>query len=216
LRVVHQQIGAAAQLHHLWVDFFAMLNIRANDQYLAIAFNPTSIRSTWVVVPLSGDGGLHIVDAGEVFAGIHASIFDLQKFKLGPHPVQLHRKVLRLQRDFEDFPQIADGLVPAEREYRDFLLGIIRRGEKGKTLDVIPMKVSEPDDKLVLIVSDGAQVPTKVAKPRSGVNNGNTIRIRERDLKTGGVAAELLKARITDWDGTAGTVKLEPHRVVFQ
>jgi len=26
-------------------------------------------------------------------------------------------------------------------------------------------------------------------------------------LKTGGVAAELLEASVTDWDGTAGTVK---------
>jgi len=88
-----------------------MLNIRANDQHLTLAFNPESIRSTRVVVPLTGDCGLHIVDIGEVLAGI----FDLQKFKLGPHPVQLHRKVLRLQGDFKDFPQIADGLVPAER-----------------------------------------------------------------------------------------------------
>jgi hypothetical protein len=180
-----------------------MFNVRTNDQHLAAALNPTSIRSTGVVVPLTGDCGLHIVDAGEVFAGI----FDLQKFKLGPHPVQLHRKVLRLHGDFKDFPQIADGLVPAEREYRDFLLGIIRRGEKGETLDVIPMKVSEPDDELLLMVSDRAQVPTEIAKPRSGVNNGDTIHVRECDLKTGGVAAELLEASITDWDGTADAVK---------
>jgi len=112
---------------------------------------------------------------------------------------------------FEDSDRPVPRSTWTEREYRNLLLGIIRRGEKGETLDVIPMKVSEPDDELVLIVSDRAQVPTKVAKPSSGVNNGNTIRIRERDLKTGGVAAELLKARITDWDGTAGTVKLEPH-----
>jgi hypothetical protein len=120
-----------------------------------------------------------------------------------------------LQGDFKDFPQIADGLVPAEREYRDFLLGIIRRGEKGETLDVIPMKVSEPDDELILMVSDRAQVPTEIAKPRSGVKNGDTIRIRECDLKTGGVAAELLEASITDWDGAAGTVKFEFHTRLY-
>ena len=50
-------------------------------------------------------------------------------------------------------------------------------------------------------------VPAEIAKPSSGVNNMDTPRIRERDLKTGGVAAELLEAGVTDWDGTAGTVK---------
>jgi hypothetical protein len=120
-----------------------------------------------------------------------------------------------LQGDLKDFPQIADGLVPPERGYRDFLLGIIRRGEKRKTLDVIPMKMSEPDKELVLMVSDRAQVPTEIAKPRSGVNNGDTIHIRERDLKTRGVAAELLEASITDWDGAARTVKFEPHSKLY-
>ncbi len=58
-----------------------MLNIRANNQHLAVALNPKSIRSTRVVVPLTGDFGLYIVDAGgEVLAGI----FDLQKIKIGP------------------------------------------------------------------------------------------------------------------------------------
>jgi hypothetical protein len=44
-----------------------------------------------------------------------------------------------LQGDLKDFPQIADGLVLIGRENRDFLRGIIRRGEKGETLDMIPM-----------------------------------------------------------------------------
>jgi hypothetical protein len=126
---------------------------------------------------------------------------------LGPHLIQLHRKVLRLQGHLKDFSQIADGLVPAQREYRDFLPGIIRRGEEGKTLEMIPMKVSEHDGEQVLAVSNRAHVPAEIAKPSSGVNNGDTIRIRECDLKTGGVAAELLEASITDWDGTAGTVE---------
>jgi hypothetical protein len=160
-----------------------------------------------MVVPLTSDYGLHTVDVGEVFAGI----FDLQKFKLGPHPVQLHRKVLCLQRDLKDFPQIADGLPPTKGEYRDFLLGVIRRGEERETLDVIPMKVTERDENVVLMVSDRAQVTTEIAKPRSGVNNGNTIRICGRDLKTGGVAAEFLEATITDWDGAADTVKFDLH-----
>jgi hypothetical protein len=137
-----------------------------------------------------------------------AGIFDLHKFKFGPHLIQLHRKVLRLQGNLKDLPQIADALVPAKRENGDFLPGIIRRGEKGETLHVIPMKMSERDDELVfLLVADGAHVPAEIAKPSSGVNNMDTPRIRERDLKTGGVAAELLEASVTDWDGTAGTVK---------
>ena len=118
---------------------------------------------------------------------------------------------MRLQGDFKDSSQISDGLPPAEGEYRDLLLGIIRRGEKRETLDVVPMKVSEPDEDLVLMVSYRVQVTTEIAKPRSGVNNGNTIRICGRDLKTGGVAAEFLEANVTDWDGAADTVKFELH-----
>jgi hypothetical protein len=203
LRVVHQQIGAAAQLHYLRVDFFTMLNIGANDQHLAAALNPKTVRAAGVIVPLTGDSGFHIVDASEVFTGI----FDLQKFKLGAHPVQLHRKVLRLQRYLKDLPQIADGLVPAQRENRDFLLGIIRRGEKGETLHVIPMKVSERYDQLVLVMSDRAHVLAEIAKPSSRVNNRDLICVRKRDLKARRVATKLLEASITDRDGAADTVK---------
>jgi hypothetical protein len=51
-----------------------------------------------------------------------------------------------LKGHLKDLPQIADGLALAERENRDFLLRIIRRGEEGETLQVIPMEVSECDD----------------------------------------------------------------------
>jgi hypothetical protein len=70
------------------------------------------------------------------------------------------------------------------------------------------MKMSERDDELVLLMmSDRAHVPAEIAKPGSGVNNMDTPRIRKRDLKAGGVAAEVLEASITDWDGAADTVK---------
>ena len=65
-----QQIGAARQLHQPRIDLLAMLNIRANDQHFALSLNPKTIRSAGMVVPLGGDYGFHIVDAGEVFAGI--------------------------------------------------------------------------------------------------------------------------------------------------
>ena len=69
-----------------------------------------------MVVPLSGDHGCHIVDAGKVFAGIN----DLQELEIGPHVIQLHREIFRLHLDFE-ISQIADCLVPADRQKRDFL-----------------------------------------------------------------------------------------------
>jgi hypothetical protein len=208
---VHQQIRTAAQLHHLPVDFVTMLNIRANNQHLTAVFNSIAIRSARVIVPLTGDFGFYIISGREVLAGI----FNFQKFKLRPHMVQLHREVLSLQGDLEDFPQIADGLVPAKRENRDFLLWIICLGKKGEALDVIPMKMSEADDQSVLMMSDSAQIPPKIAKPRAGINDGNTICIRERNLKTGGVAAELLEASITDWDGAASTVKFQLHTELY-
>jgi hypothetical protein len=104
-----------------------------------------------------------------------------------------------LQGHLKDLTQIANGLALTERENRDFLLGIIRRREKWETLQVIPMEMSERDDELVLVMSDGTHVPAEIAKPGSGVNNGDTICIRRRDLKAGGVATELLKASFTDW-----------------
>ena len=184
-----------------------MLNIGANDQHLALALNPNTIRAARVIVPLTCDGRFRIVGAGEVFAGI----LDLQKFKLGSHPVQLHRKVLRLQGHLKDLPQIANGLASAERENLDFLLGIIGRSKEGETLHVIPMKVSERDDQLILMMSDRAHVPAEIAKSSSGVNNGDAICIRKCDLKAGGVAAESLEASITNWDRAADTVKFELH-----
>ena len=65
------------------------------------------------------------------------------------------------------------------------------------------------------MMSDCAQIATEIAQPRAGVDYGNTIRIRERNLKAGGVAAELLKASITHWDGAADTVKFQLHTELY-
>jgi hypothetical protein len=48
-------------------------------------------------------------------------------------------------------------------------------------------------------MSNRTHVPAEIAKPSSGVNNCDTIRILKRDLKAGGVATELLEASLTDW-----------------
>ena len=74
-----------------------MLNIRANDEDFPISLDPETIRSAGVVVPLSGNHGFHIVDAGEVFAGIS----DLQELEIGPHVIQLHREIFHLHLDFK-------------------------------------------------------------------------------------------------------------------
>ena len=105
-----------------------MLDIRANDKHFSISFDPETIRSAGVVVPLSGHHGFHIVDAGEVFAGIS----DLQELEIGSHVIQLDREIFGLHLDFENLPQIANCLVPAERQERDFLPRIISRGKNGK------------------------------------------------------------------------------------
>ena len=162
-------------------------------------------------MPLSGDNGFHIVDAGEVFAGIT----DLQELEIGPHVIQLHREILRLHLDFENLPQIADRLVPAERQERDFLPGIISRRKKRKALDVVPVKVSERDKDLFLLVANGEEVSAQISQSRARVNDDDAVRIGERDLQAGGVAAEFLKTGIADGDGSARTIKLELHTAVF-
>src|SRR6266446_4045574 len=211
LRVMDQQVRAARQLHQPRIDLLAMFDIRANDEHFPAPLDPKTIRSAGMVVPLSGDHGFHTVDAGEVFAGIS----DLQELEIGPHVIQLHREIFRLHLDFENLPQIADGLVPAERQEREFLAGIISRGKERKALDVVPVKVREPDDDLFLLVADGAEVSAQISQPRARVNDGDAVRIGEGDLQAGGVAAELLETGITDGDGSPSTVKFELHRVVF-
>src|SRR6266566_8044185 len=124
-----------------------MLDIRANDEHLPISLDPETIRSARMVMPLSGDNGFYIVDAGEVFAGIS----DLQELEIGPHVIQLHREIFRLHLDFENLPQIADCLVPADRQKRDFLAWIISLGKKREALDVVPVEVREQDDNLFLL-----------------------------------------------------------------
>src|SRR5947208_10243709 len=188
-----------------------MLDIRANDEHFAVPLNPETIRSAGMVMPLGGDNGFYIVDAGEVFAGIS----DLQELEIGPHVIQLHREIFRLHLDFENLPQIGNRLVPAERQERDFLAGIISRGKERKALDVVPVKVRERDNDLLLLVADGEEGSAQISQSRARVNDGDAVRIGERDLQAGGVAAEFLKTGIADGDGSTRTVKLELHTIVF-
>src|SRR5882757_9807511 len=205
-----QQVRAARQLYQPRIDLLAMLHIRANDEHFPISLHPETIRSAGMVVPLSGNYGLHIVDVGEMFAGIS----DLQELKIRPHVIQLHREILRLHLDFENLPQIANRLVPAQRQERDFLPGIISRGKEWKALDVVPVKVGEPDKDLFLLVADGEQVTAEISQSRARFNDDDAVRIGERDLQAGGVAAQFLKTGRANGDRSARTVKLELHTTV--
>src|SRR6266403_1901998 len=186
-----------------------MLDIRANDEHFAAPLNPETIRSAGMVVPLGGDYGFHIIEGGEVPAGIS----NLQELEIGPHVIQLHRKIFRLHLDFENLTQIGDCLVPAERQECDLLFGIIRRGKERKALDVVPVKVRERDTDLLLLVADGEKVSAQISQSRAGVNDGDLVRIG--DLQARRVAAKLLKTGIADGDGSPRTIKLELHRIIF-
>lgn len=211
LRVMDQQVRAARQFHQPRIDLLAMLDIRANDEHFAISLDPETVRSAGMIVPFSGNHGFHVVDAGEMLAGIS----DLQELEIGPHVIQLHREIFHLHLDFENLPQISNCLVPAERQERDFLPWIISRGKERKALNVVPVKMREGDNNLFLLVTDGAKVSAQVSQSRPRINDGDAVRIGERDLQTRGVAAELLKTGIADGDGSPRTIKLEFHRIVF-
>ena len=204
---MHQQVRPARQLDQPRIDLLAMLDIHADDEHLPLSLDPETIRSAGMVMSLSGDDGVYIVDAAEVFAGIS----DLQELEIGTHVIQLHREILRLHLDFENLPQIANRLAPPERQERDFLPGIISRGKERKTLDVVPVKVSERDTDFFLLVADGEEVSAKISQSCARVNDGDAVRIGKRDLQAGCVAAEFLKTGIADRDGSARTVKLELH-----
>src|SRR5947207_3646789 len=206
-----QQVRAARQMHQPQINLLAMLDIRANDERFPISLDPETVCSAGMVVLFGSNHGRHIVDAGEMLAGIS----DLQKLEIGSHVIQLHREIFRLHLDLENLPQIANCLVPAERQEGDFLLGIIGRGKERKALNVVPVKMRERDNDLFLLVTDGAKVSAQVSQSRPRVNDGDAVRIGERDLQAGGVAAELLKTGIADGDGSPRTIKLELHRIVF-
>src|SRR5438105_6009916 len=208
---MHQQVRAARQLHQSLIDLLAVLDIRANDEHFPISLDPETIRSARMVMPLGGNNGVYIIYAGEAFAGIS----DLQELEIGPHVTQLHREIFRLHLDFENLPQIANRLGPAERQECDFLPGIISRGEEGKALDVVPMKVGERNNDLVLLMANGEEVSAQISQSRARVNDGDAVRIGERDLQAGSVATELLKPGIADRDGSARTIKLELHTIGF-
>src|SRR5213592_1683900 len=188
-----------------------MLDIRTNDEHFPVSLDPETVRSAGMVVSLSGDYSFYIVDASEVFAGIS----DLQELEIGPHVIQLHREIFGLHLDLENLPQITNCLVPAERQERDFLTGIISRSKEPEALDVVPVKVRERDTDLFLLVADGAKVSTQISQSRARVNDDDAVRIGERDLQAGGVTAESLKAGIADGDGSPRAIKLELHRIVF-
>ena len=77
------------------------------------------------------------------------------------------------------------------------------------------MKVRERDDDLFLLVADGAKVSTEISQSRSRVNDGHPVGIGEHDLQAGGVAAESLKTRIANGNGSSRAVKLKPHKNPF-
>jgi len=77
------------------------------------------------------------------------------------------------------------------------------------------VKVRERDEDLFLLVADGAKISAQISQSRARVNDGDAVRIGERHLQAGGVAAELLETGIADGDGSPRTIKLELHRIVF-
>jgi len=211
LRVMDEQVCTVRQLHQPLIDLLAMLDVRTNYEHFPVSLDSETIRSTGMVVPLSGNNGCHTVGGSEVTAGIS----DLQELEIGTHVIQLHREVFGLHLNFENLPQICHCLVPAEGQERDFLRGIISRGKEWKALDVVPVKVRQRDDDLILLMADGAQVSAQVSQARARVNDRDAIRIGERDLQARGVAAEFLKTGVADRDGSTRTIKLQLHKIFF-
>ena len=78
---------------------------------------------------------------------------------------------------------------------------------------MVPAKVRERDKDLFLLVADSAEVSAQIPQSRARVNDSDAIRVGERDLQAGGVAAELLKAGIGDGNGSPRTIELELHRI---
>jgi hypothetical protein len=68
--------------------------------------------------------------------------------------------------------------------------------------------MGERDKNFFLLVADGEEISAQISQSCARVKDGDAVRIGERDLQAGGVAAELLKTGIADGDGSARTIKL--------
>jgi len=80
---------------------------------------------------------------------------------------------------------------------------------------VVPVKVRERDKDLILLVADGTEVSAQISQARACVNDRDAVRIGQRHLQAGGVAAEFLKTGIADGDRSPRPIKLELHRIGF-
>jgi hypothetical protein len=112
--------------------------------------------------------------------------------------IELDREILGLHLHLKNLPEVANGPAPAQSENPEVLGDIVGRRKKGKALNVVPVKMGEGDDDLLLPVAHGQQILAEIPDPGARVNNGNRLRVWHGNAHTCGVAAKFLKARITN------------------
>src|SRR5262249_53488180 len=111
----------------------------------------------------------------------------------------------------KNLPEVANGPALAQGENRDILGGIVGRRKEGKALNVVPVKMGEGDDNLLLPMAHGHQILAEIPDPGARVKNGNRLRVGYSHAHTGAVGAKFLKAGITHGSGTARAIEFEFH-----
>ena len=119
-----------------------------------------------------------------------------KELEVGSHIAELHREILALHGHGKDAFQIIDRPVTAQREHRDLPTLDVGRFKEWKSLNVIPVEMSESDD-------DGSItqgiVPHDVASqlPYSSpcVDDADIRRVVRSNHNAAGTSAELVEVR---------------------
>ena len=100
------------------------------------------------------------------------------ELKAGAHVGQLHREIFALHGNRENPFQVIDRTIATESEQRDFPAFNVGWCKKGKSLDMVPVKVGKGDDDR-LLSEEGIlhQIAAEMPYSRPGVDDANIHRV---------------------------------------
>ncbi len=82
---------------------------------------------------------------------------------------------------------------------------------QGKTLNMVPVKVSETDNDFILLMSGGDERFAQISDSGSGVDDGNSPRVRKGDCEASRIPTKFLKLGIANRGRASGSVKFDFH-----
>ena len=116
------------------------------------------------------------------------------ELEVGAHVGQLHREIFALHGNGENPFQVINGTIATESEQRDFPAFNVGRCKKGKSLNMVPMKVSKGDyDRLLSENGILHEIAAEVPYSRPGVDDANIHGVIGSDQDATGTSAILIE-----------------------